>query len=161
ALFAPLLLLLAACDTPQAPSGVADAILEVISRNVAVPSYPKGGNTYLSFSHAHGFQVNYLATDGTGSLWYPGRAKAVPETWRLDRSRDALCWTHPPSSSNPVTKQKGGTEHCERMFVASRTVIASLKGDPFDLASGEVPYRLDKCTAPDAFQFDRKRYACR
>ncbi len=150
--------LLAGCVS--APTSREAAIQEVQSRPLAFADYPQGGNTYLSFSQAHGFQVNYLAANGRAWLWYPGNSAVVPEVWRVDLARNAICWTHPKNSYNPVIKRAGGNELCAPLDLSRRTIVSSLAGDPFKLASGRVPYRLQRCKAPDTFAFDRKRYRC-
>ena len=130
------------------------------ARSPAFPDYPQGGWTWLSFSRPHGFQVNYLAADGTAWLWYPGNERGVPELWRVDAGRDAICWTHPKNSWNPAAKTRGGRESCEPAISGRGRIIARLKGDPYRLASGNVPYPLPKCEAPKAFEFDRARHSC-
>ncbi|GAA6181268.1 hypothetical protein NBRC116594_27060 [Shimia sp. NS0008-38b] len=135
---------------------------EVSARNIAFPKYPQPGKTYLSFSGAHGYQVNYIAAGGKAWLWYPGNSRGVPEEYKQDVVRDtkALCWRHPSKSYNPVTKQSGGRFACQSLETARKTVVAELSGDPFQLATGKVPYPLKRCTAPDAFVFDRDRFGC-
>lgn len=156
--------LLAACEPSGSGSStsVSAAIAEVKSRPIEFPSYPQANQTYLSFSSAHGFQVNYLGTNGRAWLWYPGNSRGVPEEYRLQQVRGiaAICWRHPGASYNPVTKQVGGEFACQSLDLSRRTIIARLAGDPFNLATGKVPYRLDRCKAPPAFEFDRNRYAC-
>lgn len=139
-----------------------EAMREVSTRQVAFPEYPQGEWTYLSFSEAHGFQVNYLGKDGRAWLWYPGNSRGVPEEWKLDTvsGQRAICWRHPASSYNPVTKQSGGGYACQSLALSQRTIVARLAGDPFALSSGRIPYRKQKCSAPAEFTFDRQRYRC-
>ena len=154
---------LAACDLGDAPSTARQAaIADVAARENRFPDYPRAGRTYLSFSQAHGFQVNYLASSGRAWLWYPGNSAALPELYTRDvvNGRQALCWQHPAASYNPVTGQRGGAVACTPLEFAQRTIVAVLPGDPFGLASGAVPYRLDRCTAPTAFKFDRAAFRC-
>ncbi|WP_162929993.1 hypothetical protein [Pseudophaeobacter sp. EL27] len=131
-------------------------------RNTVFPEYPQGGWTYLSFSPAHGFQVNYLSADGRAWLWYPGNTHGVPEEWKLDRvaGQSSVCWRHPSNSFNPVTKQTGGTFACEPLSLAQRAVVARLPGDHYALSNGQIPYQRQKCTAPSEFEFDRQRFRC-
>lgn len=157
---------LAACGastsgTSTSTSAVA-AISEVSSRENQFPDYPVVGRTYLSFNHAHGYQVNYIGAGGKAWLWYPGNPTAVPEEWKLDTvaGQRAVCWRHPSNSYNPVTKQTGGAYSCQSLNLSQKSTVASLKGDPFNLRSGAVPHRLARCAAPEEFEFDRARYRC-
>lgn len=138
------------------------------------PQYPRVGKTYLSFFppnlssgfppkvlsffRGHGFQVNYFDADGVAWLWYPGNRRGLREDWKT--SGDDVCFRHPKNSYNPVTRRSGGNFDCMGRKLASTRIIAVLDGDPFDLVSGKVPYRLDRCKAPDAFDFDRKELKC-
>lgn len=122
--------------------------------------YPQEDRTWLSYDRGHGFQVNYLGSNGQAWLWYPGNTAAVPEIWRVREDGAAVCWLHPTNSWNPVTKQRGGKESCMAIPTMRKITVASLPGDPFDLASGKVPYPLDRCTAPKEFEFDRSAKGC-
>lgn len=152
-------LVLFGCGGGQSESS---AIREVVVRENSYASYPEAGRTYLSFSKAHGFQVNFIGAGGQAWLWYPGNRAGLRELWKRDRIRgtDALCWKHPSGTYNPVTQTEGGKFVCERRATAQRAVVADLPGDPFNLRSGKVPYRLEKCSAPLAFDFDRARFRC-
>ena len=151
-------LVLAGCADDR--SSPAQALRDVQSRSSMFPNYPQGEVTYLSYSHAHGFQVNFIAGDGTAWLWYPGNSKGVPEIWKISSDGRLVCWQHPQNSSNPVTGTTGGTFACEPRELAQKTVISSLPGDVFHLRTGRIPYRRDKCTAPDWFAFDRAAFGC-
>ncbi|MEP2641687.1 hypothetical protein [Roseobacter sp.] len=106
--------------------------------------------------------MNYIAQASKAWLWYPGNGRSLPETYKLDRvsGQAAICWQHPNNSYNPVTGQNGGSFACEPLAFASKAVVSELSGDVFDLASGQVPYRLDRCKAPDQFDFDRVKFGC-
>lgn len=154
---------LASCSASSVGrTSVADAVAEVSQRQIRFPNYPQSDWTYLSFSHAHGFQVNYFGRNGKAWLWYPGNASGVPEEWKLDRvgNARALCFRHPSHSYNPVTRKSGGAYACQSLSFSQKTIVARLKGDPYRLASGAVPYRLDRCKAPAEFEFDRERFGC-
>ncbi len=140
----------------------AAATAEVQARQNRFASYPQPDMTYLSFSHAHGYQVNYLGADGRAWLWYPGNRRGVAEDFQLSYAwgEKVICWRHPSNSYNPVTKKKGGDYACESLNLAQRATVAALKGDVFELKSGAVPYRLDRCLAPEAFDFDRSKFGC-
>ncbi len=156
------IILLAALTLVSCGSSRQSAVSEVAAREIQFPNYPQAGFTYLSFSRAHGYQVNYLASGGRAWLWYPGNSVGVKEDWKRDTvaGTRALCWRHPQRSYNPVTKRSGGRFACQSLELSQKTIIARLGGDPFGLASGAVPYRLNRCKAPDAFSFDRARFGC-
>lgn len=126
------------------------------------PNYPQVNRTYLSFDFSHGFQVNYLGPDGKAWLWYPGNRSGVPEDYKTDTiaGNKAICWRHPSNSYNPVTKRSGGPFRCTELLLSQKRVVSELPGDPYSLRSGKVPYILNRCTAPEAFQFDRERFGC-
>lgn len=150
---------LMACDSTLTEAPQQETLSSIMARPVAVASYPTAGRTYLSFSQAHGFQVNYLGTGGRAWLWYPGNRSGVPELWRV-KDGTSICFSHPTNTYNPVTKQRGGSEQCSPLDLSRKLTISVLSGDPYNLSSGQVPYRLRKCEAPEAFDFDRERYAC-
>lgn len=118
---------------------------------------PQAGQTYLTYS-PHGYQVNFFDANGKSWLWYPGNVRAVPEDWKFV-SAD-ICFRHPKNTANPVTGRAGGNFECMPKELLRRTTVAALDGDPFNLATGAVPYRLNKCDAPDAFEFDRSSIGC-
>lgn len=153
---------LSGCSNKQSSSNTANAISEVNSRENLFPTYPQPDTTYLSFSHAHGFQVNYLAPQGKAWLWYPGNRQVVREEYKQDivSGREAICWRHPSRSYNPVTKTRGGTFACQSLTFSQRTIVAELPGDPFSLKSGRVPFQLMRCDAPIQFNFDRSKISC-
>lgn len=150
------------CSNNQQASGVYAAIAKVNSRENRFPSYPQSNTTYLSFSSAHGFQVNYLAPRGRAWLWYPGNQRGVAEEYKLETvsGKEAICWRHPSYSYNPVTKTRGGNFACEDLAFSQRTIVAELPGDPFSLRNGTVPFPLERCVAPSKFRFDRSRISC-
>lgn len=150
------------CSDQPRHSGVTDAIAEVSTRENRFPTYPQPDSTYLSFSRAHGFQVNYLGPNGKAWLWYPGNPRGVPEEYKRDviSGQDAICWRHPSNSYNPVTRTRGGSFACESLKLSQRTIVAALPGDPFTLQTGQVPYPLERCTAPAQFRFDRTAISC-
>ncbi|WP_146005655.1 hypothetical protein [Roseovarius mucosus] len=153
------ILIISGCATPQ-PNTRAVAINEVAARNIEFENYPEAGNTYLSFSSAHGFQVNYIARNGNAWLWYPGNRAALKEEWMLDPQRNAICWRHPENSYNPVTKSRGGAFACSDLRFARKTIVSQLSGDAFNLSSGRIPYVGEKCSAPREFAFDHERFSC-
>lgn len=159
--FAILLMFLSAC-TPRPTASVASAIAEVQARENSFADYPRAGRTYLTFSAAHGFQVIYIGTNGRSWLWYPDNSRALPGRYRRDMvsGQEALCWQYSSNTYNPVTQTQGGSFQCEPLLFAQRSVISQMLGDVFQLTSTAVPYRLDRCTAPTEFAFDRDEFAC-
>ncbi|WP_179380411.1 hypothetical protein [Jannaschia marina] len=104
--------------------------------------------TFITYNSFHGTQIEYHGTDGKAHLWYPGNFSGVPSNWKIEydvrsRSHD-ICWQYPVRSYNPVTRQRGGRFDCQpnRFYLAGVTQI--LAGDPFNLASGRIPFRLSK-----------------
>ncbi len=158
ALAAALSLLLGCSAQPSGGAG----INEVLARENTFTNYPQTGKTYLSFSKGHGFQVNYIGQNGKAWLWYPGNRVVLPEVWKLAKanSQSAMCWRHPQNSYNPVTKQNGGDFACAPLALQQKANVAVIDGDTFNLQSGKIPYVLKKCTAPDAFTFDRSKFKC-
>lgn len=154
--------LVTGCTGQQPNSDVTNSIAEITSRENSFSDYPKPNTTYLSFSQAHGFQVNYLAPQGKAWLWYPGNRRGVPEEYKQDvvSGQDAICWRHPSNSYNPVTRTQGGAFACQSLALSQRTIVAALPGDPFTLNSGRVPHTLERCNAPSLFSFNRSTISC-
>ncbi len=152
-------IILASCNTTSQTSAIS-AISEVNRRPLVYANYPQSGYTYLSFSKAHGYQVNYIGSSGKAWLWYPGNSRIVPELWKRDIERNAVCWAHPSNTYNPVTKTKGHSFMCENHTQAAKAVVSQISGDIFNLSAGKIPYRLEKCKAPVQFKFDRAKYKC-
>jgi len=145
-------------DARKPIRGLPDGAPAGVLQQAAFGGYPAAGQTYLSFSRQHGFQVNYFAENGRSWLWYPGNVQGVAEDWKTQG--DEICFRHDARTYNPVTQRAGGAYQCEPLAVSRRTIVAKLAGDPFLLASGRVPYRLPKCHAPAPFSFDRGLYSC-
>lgn len=139
----------------------------LINRKPSHPSYPEVGKTYLSFTppsgnpliKGHGFQVEYYESKEQSWLWYPGNARGLPGEWKVEDKR--ICYRRSENTINPVTGKIGGKFNCASKKLGRAAVVSSLDGDAFKLATGDVPYRLDRCKAPDEFEFDREDVACR
>jgi len=136
-----------------------------LRKEVDFPNYPQAGYTYLTFSdpapgvfQGHGFQVSYYDSAKSSWLWYPRNAVSLPEEWKLEDKK--LCFKHPSNTYNPVGKSRGGEFKCQSIDLSRKIVVARLDGDPFELKSGKVPSRRDKCAAPKEFEFDRERFRC-
>ncbi len=102
----------------------------------------------------HGTQIEYHRPDGRSFLWYPGNAVSVPAKWEvrpyLGRKSHEICWQYPSRSKNGITGlSSGGRWQCTPSQYFFSSVKEVLEGDPFNLASGRVPYRLqrDRLTA--------------
>jgi len=94
----------------------------------------------------HGTQIEYHRPDGRSFLWYPGNRSVVPANWKLGEypfGQYEICWQYPSSSRNGLTGlSAGGRFQCtpDRYYFDDVTEI--LRGDPFTLASGRVPVRI-------------------
>lgn len=160
-ILAACLLLGCAVTLEEKPTDPSFAKADVVQRDLVFDTYPASGRTYLSFDHAHGFQVTFVNA-GQSWLWYPGNQRTVTAVYKRDivAGQPAVCWKHQTNSRNPVTGRSGGAFSCEALAFAQKRVVAELRGDVFKLTSGQVPYRSERCTAPQAFEFDRARFAC-
>jgi len=104
--------------------------------------------TFLFHGRDHGYQVEYFAQGGVLYLWYPGNRRVLPGEWRLDGHK--ICFRYATSAGNPVTKSPGGAWEC----TLSEILLIEAKrkpGDIYDLASGNLPYVLDRETKPEGF----------
>ncbi|WP_157982266.1 hypothetical protein [Oceanicella sp. SM1341] len=87
-------MLLAACTGPY-PS---DMLLRPV-----VETYPLPNRTYLTFSPATGFEVEYFAPDGTAQLWAPHAGAPVPGVWRVEDPLRRKPGAPPPDKPVPDT----------------------------------------------------------
>ncbi|MBD0416219.1 hypothetical protein [Oryzicola mucosus] len=113
------------------------------------------GQTIQAWNGGHGTQVEYLAANGRSYLWYPGNDKVVVGSWSV-RNRDQktigggsyqipeICYTYSKATYNPVTGESGGELECSPLSTFSIYINEMAPGDPFRLASGSVPFPLDK-----------------
>ncbi|MEP4197417.1 MAG: hypothetical protein ABJL99_17485 [Aliishimia sp.] len=154
---------LASCDdsTAQVSPKQAEAIQAVQALPNNSKDYPQPNTTYLSFDPGHGYQVTFMRGDNVSWLWYPGNQRSLPASWKVEATRNAICWKYGSRTYNPVTKQGGGQFNCSPLGLVQRTKVAALKGDVFNLSSGQIPYRRKKCDAPSEFSFDQSAYRCR
>lgn len=71
----------------------------------------------MSYSSAHGTQVEFLSSAGRTYLLYPGNTGIVKGSWRLDRTEETgvfnICFRYPSNSYNPATGQAGGGWECQ------------------------------------------------
>ncbi|MEO0379401.1 MAG: hypothetical protein AAF252_03975 [Pseudomonadota bacterium] len=117
------------------------------------------GRTLFFSNDGHGTQVEYFADNGRAYLWYRGNRTAVSSRWRtaspetgdipgppipIGRGDVAICFKYPSASYNPVTKTSGGAWECRASILFGENVVAIVEGDPFDLASGQLPAVMPK-----------------
>lgn len=144
---------LAGCDAPgSAPETDSASTMAVNTPLTDLVS----DKTVLTFG-PHGTQVEYHAPNGQAFLWYPGNTAVVSADWKiqLDNRPENICWKYQTRSYNPLTGQPGGTWGCNNAPSYKNDIAQILDGDPFDLASGRVPYRMGK-GAYDAEDLARK-----
>jgi len=160
----------AKCSGSPSVKKKGDAFVDVdapilIRKDIDFPNFPQSGYTYLSFSDpkgilpGHGFQATFYDGQGRSWLWYPGNAVSVPGEWKVEDDR--ICFKRGANTYNPVTKTRGGKFKCQDIGISHRLTISRLDGDVFNLASGAIPYRREKCDGPKEFEFDRERFKCR
>lgn len=100
------------------------------------------GYTVVFFDRSHGTQVEYFDKSGA-YLWYPGNTAVLPGGWKniaKPAGRSEICFKYTTTSYNPVTGVRGGGWECRLVQSNQSDITHRLKGDPFDLLSGEVPY---------------------
>jgi hypothetical protein len=92
---------------------------------------------------SHGTQIEYHAPDGTSYLWYPRNTSVVRGRWKVDADssgRTILCYLYGPNAYNPLTNQGGGSWECRRASAQLVYTDGAIKGDPFELQSGSIPF---------------------
>ncbi|WP_102958436.1 hypothetical protein [Mangrovicella endophytica] len=111
--------------------------------------------TFRAWEKGHGTQVEFLAANGRTYLWYPGNTRAVAGTWEVvakpipsrpdlgNRSVE-ICVRYGPNTYNPVTGSRDGSPECTPIKFYTMVVDEYAPGDPFHLASGKVPFVLDR-----------------
>lgn len=124
-------------------------------------AYPRPGYTYAIWAanDQGAVDVFYASVTGDAFFWYPGDEQVVFGEYRLSgkapegalphrRNVDGLKFKYQSNSYNPATGKGGGSwEKLDRKREIYR-VISYIKGDVFNLASGEVPYKRVKCDLP-------------
>ena len=105
--------------------------------------------TILDDSVQHGSQVEYLASDGTAYLWYPGNRRIVVGQWRThgqDRGETfgSICFRYGANTFNPATNRSGGSWNCVNGGLHIILEDQYTRGDPFQLATRHLPFVLDK-----------------
>lgn len=103
-----------------------------------------GGNTIVYYDDSHGIQVEYYRSNGRSHLWYPGNDRVLPGQWRLRSDVNEICFKHPSYAYNPVTKKRLGPWDCKKLGRVKNGIRSICSGDPFRLASGKIPFVLEK-----------------
>lgn len=127
------------------------------------PQAPRPGYTVATDSVGNGIQVEYFAPDGRSYLWYPGNATAVQAQYRYGLviprdGRPGRIGTVEflyPSTSVDMTGRRGGEWESRGISDYRVYVMASQKGDIFNLSSGKVPYVRRGCELPKPMIADR------
>lgn len=98
--------------------------------------------TFFGTDLFHGAQIEYLAADGKTFLWYPGNSRPVQGEWKIQEALFGpdICFRYGPNTRNPITGSSDSSWYCDDF----RDWRAILKGDPFNLASGKLPFVLPK-----------------
>ena len=98
--------------------------------------------TIVFYEPSHGTQIEYFAPDGGAFLWYPGKSRVVAGKYKLDGNK--ICFQYGKNTYNPVTRQAGGNWKCSPSFVHRYSGKKACSGDPFNLKTGNIPFRLKK-----------------
>lgn len=150
-----LLVALAGCVAPEgSPTGNTSWNAERMEKALHLTGTPQKVSALLRntttriWDKGHGTQVEYLSAGGKAFLWYPGNRSVVVGDWKTQAreggSVSEICFRYGQESYNPVTGQSGGTWSCRNAtgYLVNLDVI--VRGDPFNLTSGRVPYVLPK-----------------
>ena len=92
----------------------------------------------------HGTQLEYHASNGMTYLWYPGNKAAVLGRWKVvphKGGKPELCYMYGPNTFNPVLLLPGGSWECRTLAFAD--IGVGVRGDPFGLASGGLPFVIE------------------
>ncbi|MEP0047622.1 MAG: hypothetical protein ABJE87_07550 [Roseobacter sp.] len=103
--------------------------------------------TRITHDPWYGTQIEYHRSDGKSFLWFPRNTRPVPANWEVrnhgfGQGGHEICWQYPSTSKNAVTGAKGGNWECYPDSTYNANLTAVLQGDPFDLASNRVPFRI-------------------
>ena len=103
--------------------------------------------TSLDYSIQHGTQISYTSPNGDIYLWYPGNAQLIIGQWRVDTNKHGsgrICFKYTSLSYNTVTRSFGGNWDCVRAADYIWQENEFSRGDPLNLASGRMPFVLEK-----------------
>ena len=104
-----------------------------------------------------GTQVEYHRSDGHSFLWSPGNGQTDLTNWKVGRSavnRQKICYQYPSNLISPTLGLKCVNQECEPVWACRSDLKQVAKGDPYNLGSTRVPYRLEKgqFTAEELFE---------
>ncbi len=104
------------------------------------------GNTSVHYDSFHGTQVEYRQADGQVYLWYPTntRSLAGQAKTQTTNGQTEICHRYKSAGINPATGVVGYAWECAPLSSNLRSITHMLQGDPFDLASGQIPFVLKK-----------------
>ena len=112
--------------------------------------------TTIMNQRGHGVYVEYLSADGQVYMWYPYNGSVVRGVWSVRRlssdlarlSPYVVCYSY-SGARNPVTAEYNPTECIQpEIILGGVSLIEARQGDPFNLSSGQVPFRLDRRQVP-------------
>ena len=142
-----LLALLLGCSAPTTREQTIDEL--VAQRNVQT-FFPLPSKTYASFDAGHGYQLEYLSSNGLAYLWYPGNQRVVLGEWK--GVLDEICYKYGSNTVNSQTVQRGGSWECTFVGRLQTFTVGYAEGDLFELQSGNVPYVRSKCDLPEGIR---------
>jgi hypothetical protein len=103
-----------------------------------------GGRTRAVNIPGHGIYVVYNSADGKLYAWFPGQPAVVPGSWgvqKLSKKVSVACqrFDRPgvPPRTGPFLPQECAPAE---KTLGDLDVLESWDGDPFNLASGQVPF---------------------
>lgn len=145
----------------RSPTGRTFSENFTINATQAIASFTD--RTNLTYSEAHGSQVEYSTNDGRVFLWYPGNPMVLPGQWRACRHRlkasgfgkdpkeavvfhyVMVCFRYGDNTYNPVTGKVGQSWQCTPAAQHRKALTQSEKGDALGLANRtSVPFVLGR-----------------
>lgn len=136
--------LLSACSKAPPPSTLRHLPASIYQADSLKARY--AGATSVSYSEAHGTQVEYTAKDGRAYLWYPGNKSILRGSWRIQTTPEGfgrMCFKYGRNTFNPVTNQGGGVWSCTLASSFLSVEREYRPGDPLGLAQqAAVPFVL-------------------
>jgi hypothetical protein len=103
---------LAACESPYASYPQAKALADELGG----PKIFLSNTTVHTYDQRHGNQYEYLASDGTTALLYPGNSAPVRGFWQIRGTGEfgtEMCFLYGANTYNPVTRESGGAWECQ------------------------------------------------
>jgi len=106
--------------------------------------------THLILQQGHGVYLEYTDAQGRLFMWYPGNKNVVSGTWKVmdTYSPPRTCFKY-LNAVHGVTGQYEPNECVPPEQVIGRPYDLGVRaGDPFNLASGKIPYVKSKSDVP-------------